>query len=76
MVAKYHSHTILVINITVTKHPSHNLSHPHHNAKYQFMPLATVTMATNYLSIPLQSPSYCVYPITTLINLLNILVTY
>jgi len=44
MVAKYHLHTILVIDTTVTKHPSHNLSHPHNSAKYEFMPLATIIM--------------------------------
>jgi len=48
-VAKYHLHTILVIDSTVTKHPSHNLHHPHHSAKYQFMPLATIIMVLSII---------------------------
>ena len=48
-VAKYRSHIILVIDIMVTKHPSHNLGHLHHSAKYQFMPLATITMVLSII---------------------------
>jgi len=43
-VAKYHSHTTLVTDTMVTKHYSHNFGHPHHNATYQFMLLATLIM--------------------------------
>ena len=49
MIAKYHSHTILVTDTMVTKHHSHNLGHPHHNAKYQFMPLATLIMVLSII---------------------------
>ena len=51
MVAKYHSHTNLVIDITITKHHSRNLGHPHRSVKYHYnISLATDTMVTNYLS--------------------------
>jgi hypothetical protein len=65
-VAKYHSHTNLVIDTMTTKHHSHNLGHPHRSAKYHCnISLATNTIVTNYLLFLSQSLSHCVYPIHT-----------
>ena len=48
-ITKYHSHTTLVTATTVTKQPSHNLGHPHHSAKYEFMPLVTLVIVLSII---------------------------
>jgi len=58
-VAKYHSHTILVIYTMVIKHPSHNLGRPHHSAKYQFMSLATVIMVPSIIDSSDSKRRFC-----------------